>query len=92
MFSLHPVMELEGDGPWRITTANSTYHVRRSPKDGGWLVTRAKGVNAPTPYQGEDGTWRHAQAVELLHNRTMMFYWDGTEATLTSRIASIVDL
>lgn len=54
----------------RIITQDSTYEVDL----GNCLIRRVKGVNPPTPNQGEDGKWRSYVQLAIVDN-SLMVVW-----------------
>lgn len=66
----------------------------------GLRVRRLEGSHDPTPRQGVDGSWRDAEVVMLpdwtVERLTPMgcavIVWEGTKATVTSRIEGIMEI
>ena len=54
-----------------VRTQNSVYEIDYANS----RVRRLEGVRPPTPYQGEDTTWRTYQACLVLHDGSLMFIW-----------------
>ena len=65
-----------------FTTLFSTYEVDPHSK----FIRRISGANGPTPFQGEDGTWRPYTEISTYAGGRLLIVFDEMSATLTSPV------
>ena len=69
-------------------TQNSAYEIDLENK----RCRRLKGANAPTPYQGEDGVWKHFNTCRYIEGGGILFVWNEEgQYTYTSNVVTAFD-
>lgn len=69
-----------------IVTQFSTYEVNEDDK----LIRRIEGQHAPTPRQGDDGTWRSYFALTDYADGVLIVWDEDGHSTLTSPVVRVL--